>query len=176
LIRIEFRSEDLQHQQVRSKGGQESSAELLEENFFNLPVRFNVNGVELFEKIPHDSTVFVCQVEKEMQEPNLRLDLAYPEISVPLLHLATVGLRQVRKACLDGTNYYHLPGGGYLEFSPKGDSLNIYSSISQRSASANCSELQSAFEDFKERIRQFITEEIPDLIEHPSWKTWFGGE
>lgn len=175
MIQIEFRPEDLHLRGDQLTGIGTLSGELLENTFFNLPVRFNVDGIELFEKVPLDNTVFVCQVEREMLEPTLNLEMTSPWSPVPLLHLATVGLSQFRKACQgETTAFYHLPGGGHLQLRPNGDSLEIYSSISQRSVSANCAELQKAFERFKERTRQFLMEEVPGLEEHPDWFSWFG--
>jgi hypothetical protein len=173
LIKLEFQTESSIVSDTRSTLLLSMSAEMIETTCFYLPVRFKVGEVDLFENISYDRTVFVCHVERDMLEGTENSEERNPWISIPLLHITSAGFRQVRKACLGESVFYHLPGGGYLQIHPIGEKVEITSSLSQRSVNVSCSELLEAFEDFSERVCRFIIQEVPELQDHPAWPTWF---
>ena len=173
MITLKFQTKGYTSGDYRSSIFLGMSAEVIESTCFNLPVRLRINNIDLFENLSNDRIVFVCHVEREMYEETEISDEINPWIAVPLLHLASTGLRQVRKACLGESVFYHLPGGGSLQIRPAGEWVEITSSLNQRSARVSCSELLEAFEDFSARVRRFILQEIPEIREHAAWPSWF---
>jgi hypothetical protein len=175
-IKIEFKTENLNTGSNYSALLLSMSAEMIETTCFVRPVRFRVGDVDLFEKFSFDQPVFVCHVERDMDDGTEDSEETSRWNSLPLLHFAAVGYERVRNACLGERErvFYHLPGGGYLQFGSTGDRwVEISSSLSQRTVKASCTELLGAFEDFCKRVRRFIIQDTPELKNHPAWNTWF---
>ncbi len=173
MIQIEFQSGEIPIAEEESSMLLGLSAAAVESIYFILPVRLRVNGIELFEGGAGEPDVFICQVEREVFGDDARPEMTGPHIPVPVLFLAVEGLRQAQRACHGETAALNFPTGGSLEFHPAGAGVEISSSISGRRTFISCSELLEAFEGFAERVRQYLIEAAPELMQHPAWTTWF---
>lgn len=129
---------------------------LFEMSYFVMPIRFNVNGNELFEN--HGS----------------------PWASGPILSLASSGLIAV-KDILTTKKEKHLiiDGPGSIEFTlvdnKKVEAAFVISS--ERIAEiVNYDALLEAFQKFADKARIFLEERVPQLNEHPYWGPWLRGE
>jgi len=133
-----------------------ADAGALQETYFLMPVRLKVSEAELL-KMP----------------PGGRGRLTSPWLTLPILHVATVGLHKVKEARESGTSTYTLPGSGWrLRFAVSGQDISVYSEVSEQGSCARYEELLQAFEHFASTVREVLSRETPELKEHPQWGRW----
>ena len=125
-------------------------------SYFLMPIRFQVNGVELFE-YNND-----------------------PWVSMPLLNIASCGLITVKDLKLSKKeNFSLLEGPGYIEFTMIDDeNVKIVYDYFPKPVilTVKYAELLEAFQKFAEKVRAFLKERVPQLNEHPYWGPWLRGE
>nr|WP_285963858.1 hypothetical protein [Oscillatoria laete-virens] len=126
----------------------------LQETYFEMPVRFQIGGVELLQ-IPQGDEVF---------------------LELPLVDVATSGLKCVKNLESEKIAIYHLPGGWNLNFKREENTVTIESSVNGRFAKTGYAELVGAFEFFSEKVRSVLLAKIPELSMHPDWGHWFSNE
>lgn len=173
MISVDFQldeaclADDLQH------SPETASSAALEETYFVMPVRFCVNGVELFEQ-PGEKrrSMIVVGAESGPQRVELPNDKGY-WLPLPVLGFATHMLQALDQAKQEGMRKLYLAGGGYLVLSRHGELLSIKTSINENCASMEFSEALKAFRAFHEKVRQFLAWRVPKLQQHGSWKQWF---
>lgn len=120
-------------------------ATVLQMSYFEMPVRLLVNGVELFGSEP----------------------------PLPLLDVAVVGLRAVRRAAAEGSAAYGIPNvGATLSLRRAGTLLEMTTTPKGTQASAPATEAVEAWEAFARRVRALLHERVPGLQEHPVWGPW----
>ena len=118
-----------------------------------MPIRFGVNGIELFKDRSKDIWA-----------------------SGPILSLACGGLLALQEAKnLGKTTYNILEGPIIIEFIMLDDG-SIQIKHNEKKVIANYNELVEAFHNFADKIRKFIWERVPQLNNHPYWGQWLRGE
>lgn len=97
--------------------------------------------------------------------------------SIALLDLATTGLWTIEHL-KDGQKitYDAMEDAGNYYFTREGDYVHISSNINDSSATAQYAELLSAFENFAQKVRDFLRKEFPDIVNNSLWGPWFKGE
>ncbi len=129
---------------------------LFEMSYFVMPIRFNVNGLELFQN--HGS----------------------PWASGPILSLASSGLIAVKDVLkTKKEEYLIIDGPGSLEFTlmdNKKVEVTFVISSERIAEIVNYEELLEAFQKFACKARAFLKERVPQLNEHPYWGPWLRGE
>ncbi len=129
---------------------------LFEMSYFVMPIRFNVNGNELFE------------------------NCGSPWASGPILSLASSGLIAVKDVLkTKKENYLIIDGPGSLEFTLMDNKkVEVAFVISSKRIAeiANHEDLLEAFQKFADKARMFLKERVPQLNEHPYWGPWLRGE
>ena len=103
-------------------------------------------------------------------------EVASPWLSLPPLHLATVGLEMVQKAGKHGTACYCPEGGGCLDIAVRDSRAEVYSTMNTCHTQAPYVELLEAFASFRRTVQRSLGEACPELKEHPAWGRWFKGE
>jgi hypothetical protein len=126
-----------------------ASPAALEETYFEMPVRFSANGVQLLEVRGSSSP-----------------------ISLPLLSLASYGREQISALTRDVSWTYELPGGWRLHFVRQADDVTIQSDVNQTKVSVPYAELKAAWDRFSQDVRAFLERRVPKLQKHPMWDTW----
>jgi hypothetical protein len=168
MVKIEFFNDENEINEDKLYDPLHMDAAILEQTFFVLPVRFLVNDSDMFHwkqeiriGMPKD------EVYRSMEE-NI-----YIWIPLPVLHLATKGLDEAKRACKGETIIYSLPGTMYqIKFHPMNNKIEISSSFLNYSEVIYCTELVEAFEKFAEEVRKMINREFPELKKHPQIGAW----
>ena len=122
---------------------------------FIMPVRFQINGIELFE---------------------YKGDLW---ATMPIMNLASNGLLSVVKLKEARVKTYELlegPGTMYFRMLENDNVEFIYDGVRQVITTVKYSELLEAFQNFADKVRKFIWERVPQMNEHPYWGPWLRGE
>lgn len=157
MIRLEFQvdaptlaedtREDLRH----------VDAAVLQHNYFDFPVRFTVDDVELFEGVVQDGPVLRPRNQ----------DASNPWWWLPILHLASVGLDRVKEAGQRGYAECTLPGGAAnLVLTAIGDHVLIRSGVNQRTVQVDYNDLVTAFEGLAAQTRSVLLQAAPELADH----------
>jgi hypothetical protein len=145
---------------------------ILENSYFVLPVRLNINGIEMFEYSMNGTTGLVEPRGKDLEFQDKKIATIWLEL--PILHLSITGLESVKKACNGEKVIYNLPEGvTSLQFIPIEKSVEVISEISGRKSKIECSELLKAFEDFSSKTRAVLEELVPELKQNPEIAYWF---
>jgi hypothetical protein len=133
-----------------------ADAAALQETYFLMPTRLQVQQEELFAVPPKDQRKH-----------------ASPWLELPILHVATVGLQKVKEIGKQGQSIYTLPGSGWrLRFEACGQDVLIHSEVNGRQSCVHYTELLAAFEHFASTTRAVLSHKVPELQDHPYWGKW----
>lgn len=147
-------------------------AAILEATGFALPIMFLVNNVNLFE-ITQEKVVLVQNVETRSLESTVRI-VTSTWLSMPILNFALHGLEAARQVYQRKPIDLILPEiGSRLCFQISDKEVEIYSSLNGKTAIADSLELLQAFENFRNEVRNFLGNELPQLKEYSFWDSWF---
>ncbi|MDQ3705892.1 MAG: hypothetical protein M3437_11830 [Chloroflexota bacterium] len=161
-----------------TKGGLHiANSAALQHTYFEMPVRFNVAGVELLEKpIAAHTQLWISDPHTRNNVPVQRGLAPSPWLSLPILHVATIGLERVQEAWESGTSTYSLPGGSHLSFERSGEDLIVYSGLNGQRSRANYHQILHAFLNFASEVRHVLDQAAPELRDHQHWGRWFKSE
>jgi hypothetical protein len=140
---------------------------VLVETYFELPIYFIVEGVDL-----------TIMTQRDRSEPvglpgGGTLLPGTLRASVPILNVATSGLGVIRTLVKRPVQTYEMPGGLSIDFAYSGPvRVDIYSHISMSSAVAPYDQLLAAFERFARQTRDLMLTRVPWLARFPEWKRW----
>lgn len=149
MVLIQF-SKDIDSARSRSIYVPGEPASHLLQTWFELPMRFQADGVELL----------AWQGE------------GYP---VPLLNAALVGLDSIEAAGRTGSSEYYVPGNGRLLFRLHDSDITIYSHATRRTATVKYLDLPDEWRAFSTAALRYLLEMFPTLSAHASAADWFGG-
>ena len=125
---------------------------------------------------PREQRIWVSETGEHALVPSTRQGGASPWLALPILHVATVGLAQVRALNQSGRTVYSLPGTGLrLYFARSGKELAIHSEVNGRTGRVGYEVFLQAFETFASTVRELLKREVPELQGHPQWGAWFTG-
>jgi hypothetical protein len=123
---------------------------------FIMPIRIQVNGIELFE---------------------LNGD---PWCEAPLLSIASDGLFYVKALKHSGKEEFRIiEGPGEIEFTmidKTSVKLDFYDGAKHTVTVVKYDELLEAFEKFADKVRKFLRERAPQINENSYWGPWLRGE
>ncbi len=144
----------------------------LEVTGFELPVMIIVNNINLFE-ITREKVVIVSNMETKSSEPKMK-SITTSWLSMPILNFAINGLEAVKQVYRGKSIDFVLPEiGSLLRFRAIDNQVKIYSGINEKTAITGSLELLRAFENFQNEVRDALRNEVPQLVKHPNWASWF---
>lgn len=151
-------------------------AAAMQETLLIMPVRLRIGAVELLESIQQrERQEWASDLEAHSLVPVDARPVPSPWWPLPLLNVATVGLRKVQELARSRVSVYHLPGGGWLRFERLDGQVRVTSDHG-RTAVASADELTRAFTDFASQARDLVQRHLPQLAEHPHWGRWVVAE
>ncbi len=140
---------------------------------FLLPVRLNVDGVELLEPAPREEIIMVGTPAGELI-PEKRIT-SWPWFQIQILDLLVRGIERIKILKNDERFVYEIPDGApSIHFQRYGDEVLIYSELNRRAALADPEELIRCCENFARSACQMLNEKVPELINHPAWRIYTG--
>jgi hypothetical protein len=155
MILLDFKMSPMSAADERQYAPESADPAAVESTYFIAPVRFTIDGTELFE-LPHDA--------------------GNPWLLLPVVGIAGVLGGIVRRLRGGETIMYSIPGTGRLHLSRRGDVVSITCDVNDRTCSVPLAELVAAFDGFRTRVRRLLVEAIPSMQQHASWTEWFPGE
>lgn len=153
-------------------------------------IDFKVDENELAENLDNEldklkdcffvSTLFIMPVRIQIEEFEIFEFDNDPWAEMPIMNIASAGLRKIKELKIEGTKKYDLPeGAGLLEFNML-DEKNVkvsYTGFTKPFVTlTSYNELLNAFEKFAEKVRMFLWERAPQINNHPYWGPWLRGE
>ena len=175
MITLEFRADEYIFAEEGKADLLAANAAVLQVTSFLVPVRLNVNGVELLELPPRQGGVIWASRPGQVGlEPMPADSAASPWLELPLLEAATSGLDKVRQAAGAGSSVYYLgETGGSLSFEVSGGDVMIRCNLNGRTGHVDYNELLRAWERFAHHVRVALTQQWPELKRHAVWGGWF---
>jgi hypothetical protein len=150
MITLEFQIDEGVLAEDAAEDPATADASALEQTFFVMPVRFAVNGTELFG---------IRELE-HWQE-------------LPLLGFATALRRVIVELRKNSHARTFLAGGGELRCQRTDDAVQLVNSLNKRVATADAEALRAAVQDFARRARLFLETRFPPIQTHPHWRSWW---
>jgi hypothetical protein len=147
----EFKLDDASLREDILHSPERANPAALEETYFVMPVRFRINDAELLQLPKKES----------------------PWLPLPLLGFAANAVQVTKELLVNKEKKLYLPGGGHLMFARHDDQLSITSSINNRTALTQLSDVRGSLHDFADRVRQLLLQRIPRIKQHGSWDQWF---
>lgn len=124
---------------------------------FLMPVRFYIHGVEFFQ---------------------YETNRGHPYLSLPIIEVASIGLICVREASIIGKTieYELLEANEVFRFTRLNEEMvKVDFTLNRVSVICHYFELLKVFEDFRDKVRAFLKERVPDMLNHPYWGDWVLG-
>ena len=124
-------------------------------SFFIFPVKMRINEIELFEYKNN------------------------PWWYTPIMNIASEGLLDIKRLKQKkNVKYVIINGPGEFEFTmlDKDNVEVVFHGIEKIETVAKYSELLEAFQNFANKVREFIWERVPQMNDHPYWGPWLRGE
>lgn len=151
-----------------------TDAAVLEVTGFELPVMFLVNNINLFETT-QEEVVMVSNIENQSLEPTM-MSITSSWLSMPVLNFALNGLYAAEQVYQGKSIDFELAEiGSLLRFRSIDNQVEIYSGVNKKTAITDSLELLRAFENFHAQLRDALRNEVPQLLMHPYWASWFKG-
>jgi len=95
---------------------------------------------------------------------------------LPLINIAFDSLYTVRSLPRLKLERMILPPGGGLEFRLEGADATVVNLHNNATGQSPYLELLQAWENFSYRVRRFLLDEFPELVQHPQLGEWFLSE
>ena len=148
------------------------SVGLFRETLLVVPVRFRVDGHDLLPIRPRSTTIWSVD-PSGIASPNEPVLLEH-WAQQPLLGFMC-GLRQAIEAAeRSGHSRCYLIEDRDLVLTMRdGSQLEVTSPSGTTSAVAPIREFRDAVARFEQSVHQWLTEQAPHLMRHPSWAEWF---
>jgi hypothetical protein len=174
MIELEFKKDERKLREDIEVGFPEEIEAALFETYFELPVRFSINGVELFERISLNiNRINISETVGGDIRKYIR-PISTPWLELPILNVATTCFDMIRKAWEGEKAVYSIPGGaGYLVFKKTNSKIRVLSTINDRVADADCLELKNAFTIFSNRAQELAEDLFPQLKTDELWNKLF---
>lgn len=171
MITLEFRMDENALIEDKLSDPLHSDIAVLQETFFVLPVRFIVNGVNIFNFDTNQKVFLGLSNDKQLKSVDKMIKSIW--LPLPVLNLAIVGLDKVKIACEGKASFYSLPEtGAYIMFQPSSTGIGVKTSFASKFEETTCSDLLMAFSEFAEHVRKMILSVFPELITHPDLGSW----
>lgn len=171
MIMLEFQMDENALQEDKVSDPLHHDIAVLQETFFVLPVRFIVNGIDMF-GIHQNQRVFYGLPNDNKPTFENKMIKSY-WLYLPVLSLAIVGLEKVRMACEGKVSLYSLPGtGAYIMFQPSSTGIEVKTTFTNEFAQISCLDLITVFSEFADKVRGMILSVFPELISHPNLSSW----
>ena len=120
----------------------------IEETYFLVPFRFEIDGVELLEGGGHGRLL-------------------------PLVGFACLLRQALEAARSGGPARLFLAGGGELRLSVHDDRVKLTSSTTRNTAAAQLDDMLAASRALSVRARDVLLERFPEMRAHRDWSRWF---
>ncbi len=130
---------------------------LISETYFVFPIYFSVGDTEFFSAKKNSKLI---------------------RFSMPIVNLASQGLHYIRQLPKKKKIIYDLPEGIgklYLEINTK-NKVHIKLTVDKKETEVEYQKLLDAFLQFREKVRNFLKENVPQLKKHTYWGPWVAGE
>jgi len=121
---------------------------VIETTYFTMPVRFSVDGRELF------------QTQSSACLPQPVLGLA-THLVLALDALRSTGVAKCSVA------------GGTLHLRQRGERVQLTCSFNRVESGVPIDELEAAIKSFRRRVEDSLRLLVPEITTHPSWPMWF---
>jgi len=156
MIKLEFELDEKVLLEDLEESPKEADTAALVVTYFLMPVRFIID----------DKDVFYYKNER-----------SNPGIEVPLMNLAINGLSHIKSLEDEDESFYLIPEAyGDLFFKRiENNKIEIIFSKFDEKFIVDYDELLCAFEDFSERVKVFLRERVPELVDHSYWGKWVRG-
>ena len=147
-VSLEFHMDQRVFAEDRTHDPAGTDPAVVETTYFMVPVRMSIHGAELLRT---QTTAWV------------------PE---PILGLATHLVLVLEALRTRGAATCSV-GGGTLHFHLYQGVVRLVCSYNKVEADVSLDELQVAFENFRSRVRDSLSQLVPELTAHPWWPEWF---
>lgn len=128
----------------------EADGAALQTTYFEMPVRFSVNNIELFE-ILNSNEPYLC---------------------LPILNIAIVGRSKILDLKYQHITSYSLPGGYVLNLENYAGQIKITSSVNNLSAIISHISLLDSFNNFRQKTKEFLTSRIQGFESTCIWRDY----
>jgi hypothetical protein len=141
---------------------------VIQETYFVFPIRFQINGVEMFGIKKSRVIMFGERATRNLEIKGLLNE--DPWLPLPIIHLAFIGSDQLNKACTGEKVSYSLPGTGkQLIIFPMQNKLQILSTVNGVFGIAECQEIIDVFDDFRKKVVLFVNNRVPEMTKNQDW-------
>jgi hypothetical protein len=95
-------------------------------------------------------------------------------VQAPLYSVAADGIEALEALKARDIARFEIPGTSYaLQFAKDQGGLRVLEEAEGMSVRTDYDELRSAWERFATRVREFVSENFPDVADHPDVGSWF---
>jgi hypothetical protein len=165
-VRLDFYPDRAAIERARRSVLLTKDAEELAYDFFEMPVRIEIGGMDMLRcnQRSHDRI-------PGLPSPDDTLAASHqpcPWVSLPIIHVATAGLFKLHEVNrYPSASEYYIPYSKHLHFVRCMADVLVHSDLTERTARVLYTDLVSDWQDFADRVRRYILEELPELAEHP---------
>jgi hypothetical protein len=147
-------------------------AGLLQLTHFVMPVRFNIDGLELFELPATDQLIYVYSPGQPGLKPKT-VSTKDPWLSLPILGFALDGLEKIQQAIKKNRSILSLEETGHqLEFTASENQFSIHSPFNNLTVVTNYQDILTAFKTFASEVTKCLSLNAPSITRHPQWGLW----